>query len=452
MSHKIARCYGLMDATTRPHRHRYCRSAVIATAVVLSGSLALSGCGSAITTSSTSSTSSQATRTTVGTDEASATIWDATTVHEVSLEVDEAAIDGAIEKYLDTGEKVWIEASVTIDGITYERVGLKLKGNSTLREVSTEADPATLPWIIRLDKFVDGQTMNGESDIVIRGNVSASSLNEAVALTLLDAAGLAAEHTAAIRFSVNGGTAQLRLAVQKPSDNWLDQQYGTTSGGLYKAETGGDYSYRGDDPDAYTDVFDQEGGESDLTPLIEFLRFINESDDATFAAELSQHLDIGAFATYLAFQELVDNYDDIDGPGNNSYLSYNAEADLMTVVTWDLNLTFGVRNTGFGGGGAAGGQDADRPARQGARGAGGGGGAGGGPSGGNILSERFLANDDFSALVDAAKTDLTASLIDSGKATDILDVWTALLGSEASDLISSETLMDEADAIRSYLQ
>lgn len=184
MSHKIARCYGLMDATTRPHRHRYCRSAVIATAVVLSGSLALSGCGSAITTSSTSSTSAQATRTTVGTDEASATIWDATTMHEVSLDVDEAAIDGAIEKYLDTGEKVWIEASVTIDGITYERVGLKLKGNSTLREVSTEADPATLPWIIRLDKFVDGQTMNGESDIVIRGNVSASSLNEAVALTL----------------------------------------------------------------------------------------------------------------------------------------------------------------------------------------------------------------------------------------------------------------------------
>ena len=35
-------------------------------------------------------------------------------------------------------------------------------------------------------------------------------------------------------------------------------------------------------------MFDQEGGKdvADLTPLIEFLAFINESDDATFAAEL----------------------------------------------------------------------------------------------------------------------------------------------------------------------
>lgn len=378
---------------------------------------------------------------------ATVSLWDPASVHEISLDVDQAALEGAIQEYVDTGEKVWIEASVTIDGVTFDRVGLKLKGNSTLRGVSPDDDPATMPWIIRLDKFVDGQTLDGESDIVIRGNVSASSLNEAVALTLLDQAGLAAENAAATRFTVNGGSAQLRLAVQKPSDGWLEQEYGTTTGGLYKAETGGDYSYRGDDPEAYTDVFDQEGGESDLSPLIEFLQFINESDDATFAAELSQHLDIEAFATYLAFQELVDNDDDIDGPGNNSYLAYDAETGLMSVVTWDLNLTFGVRNAGFGGGGAGGGQDADRPAPQGARGAGG----AGGPSRGNVLSERFLANEDFAALVDAAMLDLTASLIDSGTAVAVLDVWTALLQSQASDLISSETLAEEADAIRTYL-
>ncbi|MDO8384200.1 MAG: CotH kinase family protein [Microbacterium sp.] len=430
-----------MEAASRLPR----RTALIAAAVVLSGSLALTSCSAATTTSSTSTEAS------VDTDVSTAALWDASSLHDVSLEVDETTISDAIQEYLDTGEKVWIEASVTIDGVTYESVGLKLKGNSTLRGVSTDADPATLPWIIRLDKFVDGQTLNGETDIVIRGNVSASSLNEAVALTLLDETGLATENATATRFTVNGGTAQLRLAVQKPSDGWLEQEYGTTSGGLYKAETGGDYSYRGEDPDAYTDVFDQEAGESDLTPLIDFLQLINEADDATFAAELSQHLDVEAFAKYLAFQELVDNYDDIDGPGNNSYLYYDADTGLMSVVTWDLNLTFGVRNSGFGGGGD---QGADRPVAQGARGAAGGAGGGGagGGAGGNILSERFLENETFAALVEDAKAELTETLVDSGKATAVLDVWTALLQSEASDLISEETLTEEADAIRTYFE
>ncbi len=59
--------------------------------------------------------------------------------------------------------------------------------------------------------------------------------------------------------------------------------------------------------------------------MIEFLDFINNSDDATFEAELGEHLDVDSFATYLAMQDIVDNFDDIDGPGNNSYLHYDSD-------------------------------------------------------------------------------------------------------------------------------
>ena len=37
-----------------------------------------------------------------------------------------------IETFVDSGDKEWIEATVTIDGTTFERVGLRLKGNSSL--------------------------------------------------------------------------------------------------------------------------------------------------------------------------------------------------------------------------------------------------------------------------------------------------------------------------------
>ena len=48
-----------------------------------------------------------------------------------------------------------------------------------------DAAAEDLPWLIRLDKFVDGQTHDGHEDIVVRSNNSQTSLNEAVALDLL---------------------------------------------------------------------------------------------------------------------------------------------------------------------------------------------------------------------------------------------------------------------------
>lgn len=52
----------------------------------------------------------------------------------------------------------------------------------------------------------------------------------------------------------------------------------------------------------------------------------------------------------------MSNTDDIDGPGNNSYLRYNEKTGLMTIVSWDLNLAFGGLGGMMGGapGGAAG--------------------------------------------------------------------------------------------------
>lgn len=412
-------------------------------ALLVASTLALAGCGAVAETTSTPST-------TVST--SSADFWDSTTVHTISVDVDADTLAGVLETYETTGEKEWVEADVTIDGVTYTDVGLKLKGNSSLRGISADEDPSTIPWVIRLDKFIDGQSHEGITEFVVRGNSSETSLNEAVALDLLDLAGLAAEQASATRFTI-GGSTSLRLVVENPSDSWNDTTLQATA--LYKAETGGDYSYRGTDPEAYADVFDQEAGADDLTPLISFLQFINESDDATFAAELSEHLDVDAFATYLAYQDLVDNSDDIDGPGNNSYLAYDADTGLMTVVNWDLNLAYGASPTsddamagGAGGGGrapAAGGADATTTAPGGGPREGGGAGAGMGAGGGsNILVERFLANDDFSALYDSEVARLTQLFYTDGTATEILGAWSDALKDGASDLVSAETVDAEA--------
>lgn len=407
-------------------------------------------------------------------------LFDDSTVHAVDVSFATEDYEAMIEAYKDSGQKEWIEATVTIDGDTYERVGMRLKGNSSIgglrngfrmagpgAGVSADA-PEGLPWLIRLDKNIEGQDHDGIADLVVRSNVTETSLNEAVSLELLGLAGLATQDGVATRFTVNGGEPALRLVTEHPDDIWMAERF-DDGGALYKAESTGDYSYRGPDPESYAEVFDQEAGKdnTDLTPLIAFLDFVNNSDDATFNAELAQHVDIASLATYLAAEELLDNFDDIDGPGNNSYLYYDIHTDTFTVVPWDHNLAFGALGEGAGpqGNGAGGRTPAPgqnpagrQPAGQ-TPAAGQAPGADGGALRGfpgrlrsNVLVERFHANPEFEALYEAKLEELRGTLYRSGAAAQILERWVAVLESQASDLVSATTVQDEAAAIAAHFE
>lgn len=408
-------------------------------------------------------------------------LFDSSSVHDIDVSFDDDDYDDMIETFSTTGEKDWIEATVVIDGISYENAGLRLKGNSSLFSVTpeTSGSPEDLPWLIRLDKYIDGQTHQGYGDIVIRSNSTETALNEALAQEMLELTGLASQQAIATAFTVNGGDTELRLALEHPDEVWDEANFGD-DGLLYKADSEGDYSYRGDDPDAYIDVFDQKAGDDDLEPLTEFLDFINNSDDATFAAELDEHLDTDAFATYLAYQDLIGNDDDINGRGNNSYLHYDAESERMTVVNWDLNLAFNTANVG--GGGAAPGGDArpgpgalpggdvapgapagpggdagpgaigrgERPALGDTAQAGPGGAAGpGGQS--NVLVDRFLADETFSQMYAEKLVELTELMYTSGALDDALSTWVNVLSNEASDLVDAATIDADAAAISAFV-
>lgn len=420
---------------------------------------------------------------------ATGTMFDAGSMHTIAIEVDQAALKKALQAYVDSSDKQWVTAGVTIDGTTFAKVGMKLKGNSSLRGVSANSDPQTLPWRVRLDKYVDGQNLGGYTDFTVRANSSQTSLNEAVALDLLRDAGLASEAAVQTRFSVNGSKQALRLTVQNLNEDWAEENF--TSAGkdsvLYKAEGDGNWSWQGESAD-YSSSFDIEAGqEDDYTPLIALLDLLNNGTAQEIADRLPTMLDIDTFAKYLAFEDLIDNFDDIDGPGNNSYLFWDSATKKFTVVAWDHNLAFGSGpGMGQGGQGGAGmgqggqggmgqppsgmavptgapggqggpGQDDGQNSTQNSSPNGQGGNQNGGRNGGgrpgggdNPLVKVFKANSDWLALYNSATTDLKAQLFTSGLLTQSLDKWVSVLTSGASDLVTSATITSEADAIRKY--
>ena len=435
------------------------------------GAVILSGCGSFGETSAGVS-SGKAGKVTDG-------YLDPDSLHSVEITVDQSAYQEMITAYTSNQTKNWIEATVTVDGVAHEKAGLKLKGNSSLQGISADSEPQKLPWLVRFDKFVDGANHDGMTRMVIRASSSTSALNEAVALDLLAKTGLASEKAAHISLSVNGSDPVLRLTCQDLDESWVEQNFDVT-GLLYKAESTGDYTYRGTDESAYKDVFDQETGKANLTPLIEFLQFINESSDADFQSGLAQRVDVDKMVTYLAFEDVIDNFDDITGPGNNSFLWWAEQANQMTVVAWDHNCAFGLKpgagQQGQGGGQPPGGGGQGQPPSGGQQPGGGQppgdggapsngqaptgqppGGAGGQQPGGggsqtkaNALVDRFNSLMDGETKVSAERDRLKQELYTSGVAQTILDARAKVLTDQAGSLIEQSAVEADKQTIAAY--
>lgn len=435
------------------------------------GAVILSGCGSFGETSAGVS-SGKAGKVTDG-------YLDPDSLHSVEIAVDQNAYQEMITAYTSNQTKNWIEATVTVDGVAHEKAGLKLKGNSSLQGISADSEPQKLPWLVRFDKFVDGANHDGMTRMVIRASSSTSALNEAVALDLLAKTGLASEKAAHISLSVNGSDPVLRLTCQDLDESWVAQNF-DVAGLLYKAESTGDYTYRGTDESAYKDVFDQETGKANLTPLIEFLQFINESSDADFQSGLAQRVDVDKMVTYLAFEDVIDNFDDITGPGNNSFLWWAEQANQMTVVAWDHNCAFGLKpgagQQGQGGGQPPGGGGQGQPPGGGQQPGGGQppgdggapsngqaptgqppGGAGGQQPGGggsqtkaNALVDRFNSLMDGETKVSAERDRLKQELYTSGVAQTILDARAKVLTDQAGSLIEQSAVEADKQTIAAY--
>lgn len=398
--------------------------------------------------------------------------------HSIEMSYDESEYEDMMATFEDEGEKEYIKADLTIDGTFIEDVGLRLKGNSTLRSLQGDSgmpggggtvqlsadEPEELPWLISFDEYEEGRAYQGHTEIALRPAASGSdtALNEALALSLTADSGQTTQDYSFTSVSVNGGESAARLVLDAPDAQWADA-YG--NGVLYKGRADGSFDYLGEDPTDYETSFKQINAEGsyDMQPVMNLLDFVNNSDDEEFAENLDEHVDVESFAEYLATQELLSNGDAMDGPGNNYYLWFDTDAEQFTVLSWDLNMSLSGSG-GMGGGvagetaaaaedadeaGAAAGQTADganadggqqMPAggsdrgQDGGPGGGPGGasgddsdggddsyGRGGGTRGSGVLKERFLENDDFHQLYEEAYAELYSQLVEDGSANSTLE-------------------------------
>ena len=286
-------------------------------------------------------------------------IFDDTYVHEIAISIDPEDLEQMVATYLKTTEKDYFPANVEIDGIPFANVGLRLKGNSTLgASVGNSEDlpgvslmeGLSIPYLIKLDEYEDGQNYLGHTQFSLRNSFKDDAvMHETLGYAFFDQLGVEAPSAVYTTVSINDEAEELYVLAEIIDESFVERHFLEADGqigDLFKeVDRVGDFAYRGEDLTHYQNYeLITNKNESDQSDLIEFLYWIEQASDEQFESELEQYIDVQSLLSYLAFCEVLVSLDSLPGSNTNFYLYQYPTSGQFVVVPWDLNETFG----GFG--------------------------------------------------------------------------------------------------------
>ncbi|GIM31008.1 CotH kinase family protein [Paraclostridium bifermentans] len=129
-------------------------------------------------------------------------------------------------------------ADVIINGETFNNVGIRPKGNSSLTSVAN--DSTTDRYSIKIDfgQYVEGQTYHGIRKLALNNNISdATYMKEVISYDIYNFLGIATPEYSYTDIKINGSDWGLYLGVEVIDERFIEKNYGEISGNLYKPET-----------------------------------------------------------------------------------------------------------------------------------------------------------------------------------------------------------------------
>lgn len=246
---------------------------------------------------------------------------------------------------------IYVECEVTEDATTWQHVGIRFKGNSSLA-TAWSSGIYKMPLRLNFDKFEDehpdikNQRYHGFDSLSLsNGAMDASLLRDKLGTDVFADAGLPAPATAFYRIFIDHGEGPLYFGlytgIELPDDDsFLDRRFGGHEGNLYKPDA----------PGARWDVWDPEslGKEnntdeadySDAKALFDALH-ADRGDAAAWRAGLEAVLDVDGFLHWLALNAVVQDWDVYGRMAHNYYLYADpSDGGRFQWIPWDHSFAF----------------------------------------------------------------------------------------------------------------
>mgnify|MGYP000844975588 CR=1 FL=1 len=246
--------------------------------------------------------------------------------------------------YIEKSAMIWVPADIEADGQVWKNVGVRLKGNWSLRSAWTSKDYA-LPFRINTDKFEDSlpetknQRFYGFKKISLFNGVQDSTgIRGAVASSIFRQAGVAAPLSVPVRLVLKFGDTTKDVGVYEmleiPDNPFLNRNFKNDSGNLYKPLSKLDQFVDSEWADE-----DIPGDRADAKDLIAVINATDRTtDSAAWHRALEAVLDVDGFLRWLATSTVIMNWDAYGTYAHNYYL-FNDDGRFRW-ITYDFGYSF----------------------------------------------------------------------------------------------------------------
>jgi hypothetical protein len=271
--------------------------------------------------------------------------YDRSTVQTIEVFFASATWDSQLDNLAATTEDYLLADSVRINGVTFDSVGVKYKGNSSYNPSNNKN-----PLHIKLDWVKGNADYDGYTSVKLQnGYQDPSMIREVLSYAILEQY-MDCPQANFANVYINGTLRGLYSNAQSIDDKFNSDHYYSADGSFFKCNPVGgagpgssaspDLKYLGADSSLYFSSYQLESnyGWNDLRNLTDTLN--NQF------AQIEEVLDVDRALWMLAFNNVLVNLDSYSGAFRQNYYLYNDLNDRFVPTVWDLNMSF----AGFPGG------------------------------------------------------------------------------------------------------
>jgi hypothetical protein len=274
--------------------------------------------------------------------------YDVSTIHTIQLTFPQSNWDAILDSLYAEGNEERLLGTAVIDGVTYDSVGVRYKGNSTYGKNRVKN-----PFNIKLDYVKGNQLIDGYGTLKLANSWSDPSfIREVLGYEIVRKymPGCLANYT---NVYVNGALIGLYVSVQDIDKKYLRTYFASGDNACFKGEYDGFpnsqtvWGYKGTDSTSYMAYY-QMDSDAGWRDLIHFLDTLNN-----YSGAVESVLNVDRHLWMLAYDYLLVNLDSPVSMAHNFYL-YQDDSHRFNPLIWDLNMDFGGFTNLVNGGGQLG--------------------------------------------------------------------------------------------------
>ena len=222
----------------------------------------------------------------------------------------------------------YVEASVSIDGVVFPKVGIRKKG-------FIGSQSRTRPSLkIKLNHIDKEGGIEGLTNLTLNNNKQdISQVSQFIGYALFNAIGSPAPRCAYAKVTVNGKNLGIYSHVETVRKPLLKRSFGNDNGPLYEG-TVVDFNQE------WENSFEHKTGDDTLgrEKIIALINVL--ADDKVTEEAIGELVDLESFYRFWATESLLGFWDGYSGNNNNYFIYLNPETDKFQFLPWGADALF----------------------------------------------------------------------------------------------------------------